>query len=102
MRKVLTAFVAAAVLVILLAAPALAKDPFEPLVTTQDASNTTTTTTTTANGEPAVIGVPANTSSESMPNTGSDVSTWVVLSYVLVVAGGVGIVLGRTLSPARV
>jgi hypothetical protein len=91
---------ASLVLVVLVAAPALAKDPFEPLVTTQtgDTSTTTTTTDTTA-GQPAVIGVPEDATSESLPTTGSDVSGWLVIAYGLVVAGGAALVVGRMLHP---
>ena len=101
MRKALAVVIAVIAVAIVLAAPALAKDPFEPLVTTQDAGTGSTTTTTGSDGQPAVIGVPDDATNDSMPNTGSDVSSWLVLSYGLVVAGGVAYVLGRTLRPAR-
>ena len=101
MRKALAAVIAAAAIVLVLAAPALAKDPFEPLVTTEDAS-TNTTTTTGSDGQPAVIGVPGNATNDSMPNTGSDVASWLVLSYGLVVVGGAAYVLSRTLRPTSI
>jgi hypothetical protein len=91
--------------VVVVVAPALAtKDPFKPLVTSGTSTTSTTTTqpSTTGQDEPAVIGVPEeNPTSESMPTTGSDVSSWLVLSYALVVAGGAAWVLARTLRPAR-
>lgn len=87
----------------LLGAPAHAtKDPFKPLVTSQDVTDSTsgTTTTTEAPGQPAVIGVPEEPTTESMPTTGSDVAPWLVLAYALVVTGGGAVVLARTLRPA--
>jgi hypothetical protein len=99
MRKVVALTVGIFAIVILLASPALAKDPFEPQVTTQDVNNDSATGgTTDTNGEPAVIGVPSNPTTESMPNTGSDLSSWLVLSYGLVVVGGAAYVVGRSLS----
>ena len=104
MRKAVVLALACAALVVLLAAPALAaRDPFDPIVTSQDVATTsTTTTTTTTSGQPAVIGVPADATSDSMPTTGSDVSGWLVLSYALTVAGGAALVLARNLRPTRI
>jgi hypothetical protein len=102
-RKLAAFLILACSLLVLAAAPALAKDPFEPLVTTEDAAtgSTTGSTTTGSTDDPAVIGVPDTPADESMPNTGSDVSSWLVLSYALVVVGGAAVVVSRTLRPAR-
>lgn len=102
MRKGFAVTLLVVAFVLLAAAPALAtKDPFKPIVTS-GTSTTSTQPSTTGQDEPAVIGVPAeNPTSESMPPTGSDVSSWLVLSYALVVAGGAAWVLARTLRPAR-
>ena len=101
MHKGIATAVLAAAFVMLLAAPALAaKDPFKPLVTS-DTATTTEPGSTAPNPAPAVIGVNPNPISETMPTTGSDVSSWLVLAYVLVVAGGVALVVARTRHPAR-
>jgi hypothetical protein len=102
-RRTIAAALASAALVVLLAAPAaFAKDPFDPVVTSQDVTGTTTTsTTTTTGGQPPVIGVPDDAISDSMPTTGSDLSGWLVLAYALLVAGGAALVVARALRPAR-
>lgn len=101
MRKVAVAIVLAVALTILVGAPALAtKDPFKPLVTSEQAATTTTTgatTTTTTAQEPAA---PTQPLSESVPNTGADVATWLVVAYGLVAAGAGALVLARTLRPS--
>ena len=100
MRKALVTGLAAAVLSVVFAAPALAlKDPFEPLVTTEDQSSTTTGTngTTTDVDEPTVVN--GNPFSDGVPETGADTSSWLVISYLLVVCGAATLVLARTLHP---
>jgi hypothetical protein len=106
MRKTVALAFLTGVLVLLLAGTAAAKDPFEPLVTT-DTSTAAPGTTGTTGEEPAVIGVNPNTDSnadsisDSMPSTGSDTSPWFVLAYGLLVAGGAALALSHTLRPAR-
>ena len=88
-------------LLIALAAPALARDPFDPVITSQDVADSGTTTSTVTDGQPAVIGVPADVMSETVPTTGADTSSWLVAAYALIVMGGVAVIVSRNLRPAR-
>ena len=100
MRKVLALLLVALATLLVLAAPALAfKDPFDPVVTSDTDPATTGTVDEPAVDEPAVVngGTPF---SDGVPNTGADTSSWLVLSYVLVVTGGSVMLLGRVLRPA--
>lgn len=102
MRRIAAAAVLAVAVTILVGAPALAtKDPFKPLVTSEQAATATTTgattTTTTTAQDPAA---PTEPLSESVPNTGADVATWLVVAYGLVAAGAGALVLARTLRPS--
>jgi hypothetical protein len=103
MRRAIAFGLVSAALVIAFAAPALAKDPFDPVITSDDVTTTSgdTATSTDTSGQPAVIGVPSDTVSDTMPTTGSDVSVWLVLAYGLAVTGGVALVLARTRRAAR-
>ena len=100
MHKAIVTALAAVALVVALAAPAFAlRDPFDPAITPETETSTTDTTgTTTEADEPTVINN-ENPFSDGVPATGVDTSSWLVVSYVLVVVGGAAIVLGRTIRP---
>jgi LPXTG-motif cell wall-anchored protein len=99
MRKAIGVALAGLTVLMFVTAPAHAlKDPFEPLVKPESESDTTTNGTTTVD-EPTVTSG-ENPFSEGMPNTGADTSSWLVLSYVLLVAGGAALVLAWTRRPA--
>jgi LPXTG-motif cell wall-anchored protein len=85
------------------AAPALAqqRDPFDPLVssgsvddtgTAADSTQTQADAGTTTTTQPVV-------QESSLPNTGSNVSEWLVVAYVLVATGAGLLVLTKILQP---
>ncbi|HEY7874479.1 MAG TPA: hypothetical protein VIG64_05080 [Actinomycetota bacterium] len=99
MRKVIGVALVAVSVVLVTAAPAVAlRDPFDPIVTSDDQTATGSQTTTTVE-EPEVVSG-GNPFSEGIPNTGADTSSWLAISYILVVFGGAAVVLARTLRPA--
>lgn len=104
MRKLIAVLFAAAVAVIVVAAPALAhpqdglRDPFRPVI------DTTGATASTGEG-PVIIEegeVPREAQTEVMANTGVDTEPWLVAAYVLVAVGGGIIVLSKTLAPTPI
>ena len=100
MRKSIAVLLTALAAVVLITAPALAlKDPFDPLVEPDSTSGSTTTGSTTTVDEPAVV-TDDTPFSDGMPNTGADTASWLVLSHVLVVAGGAALVLAWSRRPA--
>jgi hypothetical protein len=100
MRKAIGLALAGLTVVMLSTAPAHAlKDPFDPLVKPETETGSTTTNGTTTVDEP-IVTTNENPFSEGMPNTGADTSSWLVLSYVLLVAGGASLVLAWTRRPA--
>jgi LPXTG-motif cell wall-anchored protein len=87
---------------VFLAAPAAAlKDPFDPVVEPAAEEGTAVGTTTTVE-EPTPT-TDENPFSEGMPNTGGATSTWLVVAYLLVVAGAAFLVLvwSRSAAPVR-
>jgi LPXTG-motif cell wall-anchored protein len=97
--------VAIGILTVLTAAPANAqqRDPFDPLVSSgsvDDTGTTTGSTQTQADPEPTTSTQPAVQES-SLPNTGSDMSEWLVVAYVLVATGAGLLLLTKTLGPVR-
>lgn len=98
MRKAIAAVLTGLSLMLLTASPALAlKDPFDPVVKPGSGTGDVNGSTTTVD-EPAVS-TNGNPFSEDMPNTGADTASWLVLAYVLVVAGGGALVLAWTRRP---
>lgn len=98
-RAMLVAALVAVALACLAGPASAGKDPFKPVVTVGTTTTSTTTQTTTTT-QPAVVVPAQDVTTESMPNTGSDSSTWLVLAYLLVVAGAGALALERTLRPA--
>lgn len=95
MRKALAVALAGMTLALAAAAPAAAlKDPFEPLVEPEAQTETTGDGSVTVD-EPAVS-TNENPFSEGMPDTGADTRSWLVLAYLLVVAGGALLTLAWT------
>jgi hypothetical protein len=102
--KVIAAVITALVAVVLMSAPALAlKDPFKPLVDPQAETGSTSGTGTGSTIDEPAVPADENPFSEGMPNTGADTRSWMVLAYVLVVAGAAALVLAwaRRPAPAR-
>jgi hypothetical protein len=99
-RKAFAVVLAGLVLSLFAAAPALAlKDPFEPLVTEAEPGATTNGSTTTTVDEPTLT-TDENPFSEGMPNTGADTTSWLVVAYLLVVAGGAALTIAWARRPA--
>ena len=94
-----------AVIAIITAGPAAAqqRDPFDPLVSNSSVDDTGVPTTTT--DSQADTSTPTTTQpvvqESSLPNTGSNVSKWLAVAYVLVASGAALLLLARMLQPRR-
>jgi LPXTG-motif cell wall-anchored protein len=91
---------------VIAAAPAVAqRDPFDPLVSTGSTTTADTGTTTTSSDTQADTTTQTTTEStveeNSLPNTGSRMTPWLALAYVLVTVGAGLLVLSKTLQPDR-
>lgn len=98
MRK-MTIIVGLALLVLtLMAAPALAqKDPFHPVI---DPDAGTTVVTDPAAGEQvSTPELPPNVGSDSLAETGMDVSPWLAIAYTLILVGTGSVVIARMSRP---
>jgi LPXTG-motif cell wall-anchored protein len=93
-----------AALFVMIAAPAAAqqRDPFDPLVSTggvSDDTGTTTSSSTSGSSTSSSSSSDGAVEESSLPNTGSDMSQWLAVAYVLVAAGIGFIVITKTLTP---
>jgi ABC-type Na+ efflux pump permease subunit len=101
MRKVLAVALVALASLLLMAAPALAlRDPFDPVITSDSESSTTGSSETSSTVDVPTLTTDENPFTDGVPTTGVDASSWLVVSYLLVVFGAAAIVLARTLRPA--
>lgn len=100
MRKMLALCFAAAIFVLLFAAPAMAqtRDPFQPVIDTSGGGATSGEAPTTA-GEGEVV-VPQDPG--GLANTGVDTDPWLVIAYVLISVGAAVVVLSKTLAPTPI
>ncbi len=92
----------AATFMALLVVPAFAqaRDPFDPLVTQENAGTTTVDTTGDTTTDTTQDPVFQENGSDGLPDTGSDPSAWLVAAYGLVVLGVAAIVLARISHPS--
>lgn len=82
-------------LLLVLGSPAAAhktglRDPFEPLISPEDATTTDTTTTDTTTTDPTDPGTTVTVTDpedDGLPTTGSSAIDWLAIAYVLVAAG---------------
>lgn len=98
MRRFVIDSLLAALLMFLIAAPALAhpgaRDPFQPLVTEEQATTTETGEEQTTQQTTETEAFQEN-GSDALANTGSDVTPWLAVAYGLLVCGGAAIALAR-------
>ncbi len=98
-------------LLLVLSSPAAAhktglRDPFEPLISPEDATTTDTTTTDTTTTDPTdpETTVTVTDPDDGLPSTGSNPIDWLAISYVLVAAGAGALALAKvnpTSGPTR-
>lgn len=97
MRKLLVVALAAGALVLAAASPALAqRDPFDPIVDPNSGTAPSGSADSTETTEEPVF---APSEPESMPNTGSDPSSWLAIAYALIVMGAGTIALAKIYRP---
>jgi LPXTG-motif cell wall-anchored protein len=92
------------ILLVALAAPAAgqARDPFDPVIdtsveTTTDTSQTTSPTSPTESASTSETTTTTTATDEgTLPTTGSSVTSWLAIAYVLVAAGAGILLLART------
>ena len=98
MRKMTIIVGLALVVLALMGAPALAqKDPFHPVI---DPDAGTTVVTDPATGGPVTTPeLPPDVGSDSLAQTGMDVSPWLAIAYTLILAGTGSIVIARMNRP---
>jgi LPXTG-motif cell wall-anchored protein len=95
---------AIATITLITAAPAFAqqRDPFDPLISSGSVDDTGTTAGSTQTQ--ADVGTTTTTQpvvqESSLPNTGSNMSEWLVVAYVLVAVGAGLLVLTKILAQA--
>ena len=101
MRK-MTMIAALTLLVLaLMAAPAFAqKDPFHPVIDPD--AGTTVVTDPGTGGQVSTPALPPNVGSDSLAETGMDVSPWVAIAYTLILMGAGALVIARMSRPEPV
>lgn len=95
-------------LLLVLSSPAAAhktglRDPFEPLISPEDATTTDSTSTDT-NSDTTDVGtaITVEDTDDGLPNTGSNVTDWFAIAYVLLAAGAGALTFGKVnRAPAR-
>ena len=108
MRRAVVTLAAAALLVMIAAAPAFAqRDPFDPLVTQNSGSavdDTGNSVGGSSNNAPDSNDSQPSNDPGALPTTGSDIDGWLAAAYLLVAAGAAAIVVARTNStePTRI